>query len=250
VTAATFPAAFPAGCIACHDVSAPSVKPGPVCQTCHVAASPLTSLNCTSCHAIPPDSGAPAGAAYPNIEGAHAEHIALTSAGTPISCDTCHDGLGSGTLAHYVRAGAARVEPGDVAFPAGFLYTGIAGTAVTFDNALAALTCSNVSCHGALATPNWRTGTTACTSCHNSATVAPVFYTDYTQAFITHTQHINRNIACTTCHTTLPAATHFGTLSDKAIASRAAAATINPAFLYPSPPPASLLISNCTTGCH
>ena len=49
VTAAT----FPANCSACHDVSAPTVKSGPVCQTCHVAASPLTSLNCTSCHAYP-----------------------------------------------------------------------------------------------------------------------------------------------------------------------------------------------------
>jgi hypothetical protein len=80
--------------------------------------------------------------------------------------------------------------------------------------------------------------------------VAPAFYTDYTQAFITHNQHINRGIACTTCHTTLPAGTHFGTLSDKAIVARAAAATINPAFLYPSPPPTSVAESNCTTGCH
>jgi len=247
------PATFTSGCLTCHDEFAPTVKAGPACQTCHVAASPLTALNCTSCHTNPPDSAAPAGAAYPNIEGAHAEHIALTSAGTPISCDTCHDGLGSGTLDHYVRAGAVRVEPGAVAFSAGFLYTGIAGTAVIFDNALAALTCSNVSCHGALATPNWRTGTTVCTSCHNSQTVAPAFYTDYTQAFITHNQHIGRT-GCTTCHTTLPAGTHFGTLSDKSIVARAAAATINPAFLYPSPPPVSVSMDSCNTNsvgdCH
>ena len=124
---------------------------------------------------------------------------------------------------------------------------------MTFDNALATLSCSNVSCHGAQGTPNWRTGTTVCTSCHTSATVAPASYNDYTQSFITHNQHIGRT-GCATCHTALPASTHFGTLSDKAIASRAAAATINPAFAYPSPPPASLSMSNCNTnsvgGCH
>ena len=253
------PATFTSVCFTCHDEFAPTVKAGPACQTCHVAASPLTALNCTSCHTNPPDSAAPAGAVYPNIEGAHAEHIALTSVGTPISCDTCHDGLGSGTLSHYVRAGAVRVPPGDVAFPAGFLYTGIAGTAVTFDNALATLTCSNISCHGAQGTPNWRTGTTACTSCHKSSSVAPAFYNDYTQTFITHTNHLPRVAdiggGCTTCHTALSAGTHFGTLSDKAIASRAAAATINPAFGYPSPPPAVRSENNCNTGslggnCH
>ena len=114
---------------------------------------------------------------------------------------------------------------------------------MTFDNALATLSCSNVSCHGGQATPNWRTGTTACTSCHDSDTTAPASYNDYTQTFITHNNHLPRVAGigggCTTCHTALPAGTHFGTLSDKAIASRAAAATIIPAFGYPSPPPAS-----------
>ena len=87
-TSTTFQGAtYPPGCTTCHDVSAPSTKVGPVCQTCHVAGSPLASANCTSCHASPPNGGA--GAVYANIAGAHAAHIALTSAGTPISCDTC-----------------------------------------------------------------------------------------------------------------------------------------------------------------
>ena len=140
-------------------------KVGPACQTCHVAASPLTALTCTSCHASPPNGGAPAGAAYPNVPGAHATHIALNSAGTPIACDTCHNGLGSGTLNHYNRA-KSRVPPGDVAFPA--TYNAATG-ASSFDNS-AALSCSNVSCHGGQATPNWQTGAinvnTQCTSCH------------------------------------------------------------------------------------
>ena len=54
VTAAT----FGASCGTCHDVSGPSTKVGPVCQTCHVAASPLISTECTSCHAEPPDGRA------------------------------------------------------------------------------------------------------------------------------------------------------------------------------------------------
>ena len=245
-------ATFPAGCSACHDVSAPTVKSGPVCQTCHVAASPLTSLNCTSCHADPPNSGAPAGAAYPNIAGAHSTHLALTSAGTPISCDTCHSGLGAGTLNHYNLA-KARVTPGDVAFIAPFPYT--TGTAT--ENA-ATLTCGSVSCHGAQTTPGWRTTGVTCTNCHKAAGTAangaPAnYYNDYANNFITHISHVGRT-GCTTCHTALPAGTHFGTLSDKAIASRAAAATINPAFAYPSPPPASLSMNNCNTnsvgGCH
>jgi predicted CxxxxCH...CXXCH cytochrome family protein len=248
---------FPGTCGACHFETGAATKIGPTCTVCHQAGSPLTALSCTSCHEDPPNSLAPAGAAYPNIEGAHAEHIALTSAGTPISCDTCHSGLGTTTNAHYDRAnartGTLRVEPGDVPspFPAGFLYTGITGNAVTFNSTLTSLTCSNVSCHGALVTPNWRTGATACTSCHNSATVAPAFYTDYTQAFMSHNTHINnRGIPCTTCHTVLPAGSHFGTLSDKSIAPRAAAATIDPNFGYPSPPPEVLNKANCNTGCH
>ena len=91
VTAAT----FPANCGTCHAVTGTSpVSTAPLCPSCHVAASPLTAANCTSCHASPPNGGAPAGAVYANIAGAHTVHIALTSAGTPISCDTCHNGWG------------------------------------------------------------------------------------------------------------------------------------------------------------
>ncbi len=155
-------ATFEAACSACHDVSAPSTKSGPVCRTCHVAASPLTSLNCTSCHASPPS-----GAAYPNIAGAHSTHIALDNTGSPVSCDTCHNGLGPSllNLNHYNRA-KSRVAPGDAAFLATyFAKTG----ASSFDNG-AALSCSNVSCHGGQATPNWQAGTlnvnSQCTNCH------------------------------------------------------------------------------------
>ena len=52
---------------------------------------------------------------------------------------------------HYNRA-KSRVAPGDVAFPA--TYDAQSG-ASSFDNS-AALSCSNVSCHGGQATPNWQ----------------------------------------------------------------------------------------------
>ena len=205
-------ATFPANCSACHDVSAPSVKSGPVCQTCHVAESPLTSLNCTSCHANPPDSGAPAGTAYPNIEGAHAEHIALNGAGTPISCDTCHNGLGSGTLNHY-NAAKSRTPPGDAAFPA--TYAAQTG-ASAFDNS-AALSCSNVSCHGGQATPNWQTGTldvnAQCTICHVSGTTQ---FNSYNSG--DHVFHVNvfgtSAFTCNLCHnSTSLAVNHFTALA-------------------------------------
>ena len=136
---------FTGNCGGCHDVSAPSAKAGPVCQTCHVAASPLTAANCTSCHASPPTGGA--GAAYANIAGAHSVHLGLNSTGSPVSCNTCHNALGPSLLDnnHYNRA-KSRVEPGDVAFLTS--YSAESGTS-SFNST--AFSCSNVSCHGGVA---------------------------------------------------------------------------------------------------
>jgi len=219
VTSAT----FPGSCSACHDVSAPSTKAGPVCQTCHVAASPLAAANCTSCHGSTTSNGAPTGAAYSNIAGAHAVHIALTSAGTPISCDTCHNGLGPSllNLNHYNRA-KSRVSPGDAAFLA--TYNAKTG-ASSFDNS-AALSCSNVSCHGAQATPNWQTGAinvnTQCTSCHALGTAQ---YNSYNSG--EHNQSAHRLFACTVCHnTTTLAVNHFTSLADNTISPAVASATV------------------------
>jgi len=213
-------AAFPGGCSACHDVSAPTAKPGPACQTCHVAASPLTAVSCTSCHASPPSDGAPAGAAYPNLEGAHAEHLALNIAGSPVSCDTCHTDLGPSLLDlnHYNRA-KSRVPPGDVAFLA--TYNAQSG-ASAFDNG-AALNCSNVSCHGGQATPNWRTGAltvnTQCTSCHTTSTTAQ--FNGPTSGNHNRDDH---QVACTTCHnTTALAVNHFTNLGTPALEGPASA---------------------------
>jgi predicted CxxxxCH...CXXCH cytochrome family protein len=156
----------------------------------------------------------------------------LNSAGTPISCNTCHNGLGSGTLAHYNRANAIpgenalRVPPGDAAFPA--TYNAETG-ASSFDNS-AALSCSNVSCHGGQATPNWQTGAlvvnTQCTNCHVSGTTQ---FNSYASG--EHTFHVNlfgaTSIACTLCHSTATlAVNHFTTLADNSISPAVASATI------------------------
>jgi predicted CxxxxCH...CXXCH cytochrome family protein len=206
---------FTGSCGACHDVSAPSTKVGPVCQTCHVAASPLTALNCTSCHASPPNGGA--GAAYANIAGAHTVHVALGSAGTPVTCNTCHNGLGSGTLNHYNRA-KSRVSPGDVFFNSSYLAE--SGTR-SFDNVSTSptyLTCNAVSCHGGQATPNWQTGAinvnTQCTICHILGTTQ---YNSYNSG--EHQRHVgDLGLSCTACHNTATlAGNHFTNLSTTAM---------------------------------
>ena len=240
VTSATFPET----CGACHDVSGTSTKAGPVCQTCHIAASPLTSLNCTSCHASPPS-----GAAYPNIAGAHSTHIALDNTGSPVSCDTCHNGLGTNTLNHYNRA-KSRVAPGDAAFLATyFAKTG----ASSFDNS-ASLNCSNVSCHGGQATPNWQTGALVvndqCTICHVSGTTQ---FNSYASG--EHTFHVNLFGAgaatCKLCHDTAAlAVNHFTTLADNSISPAVASATIGGALITTWTPTPGTTSGTCDAACH
>ena len=272
-------ATFTANCGTCHAVTGTSpVSGAPLCTTCHIAGSPLTALSCTSCHANPPDSGAPAGASYPNIAGAHAKHLALGSipGGTNvINCDTCHSALGSGTLAHYDRANARpgknalRVPPGDVQFVSPFPYTAKNGGPATFDNSsLAALTCSAVKCHGGAPlapVPNWRTGTinvtqdAGCRLCHNTSGTAPSQYNDLTNVVFTeHTNHATQllnGIACTVCHSTaqLTPVRHYGNLTDNTFPPGAARATIDNVNLgwNPAPPVSQASCSGpLPTSCH
>jgi predicted CxxxxCH...CXXCH cytochrome family protein len=249
-------ATFNADCSSCHAITGASpFAAAPACQVCHTAGSPLTLTACTSCHAIPP-----AGVAYPDISGAHAAHLALNNgAGTPVTCDTCHNGLGSNTLNHYNRANGrpgagGRVPPGDAAFPA--TYNAQSG-ATAFDNV--ALSCSNVSCHGGVArtqgTPgiplNWQTDTldvnTQCTSCH--ATGAPQFNSNNSGQ---HAQVAHVAVGCLFCHnTTTLEVNHFTALSTPAMEGPASA-TIGGAgtsiTLYV--PGATPGTGTCTALCH
>ncbi len=218
--------AFNANCSSCHAVTGTSpVSTAPLCSVCHQAGSPLTVANCASCHGRPP-----AAAAFPDVAGAHARHNAL--AGVAAQCGVCHTNYDAGTPNHYTYANARpgadtlRVPPA----PTGFspTYNAKAGAAAF---APATLTCSNVSCHGALSAPNWRTGTldsagatgdAGCRACHSRGTSLGVpennsYYSGH------HGTHLGSEVAakCTDCHAmangTPGALAHFTRLNTAAM---------------------------------
>jgi predicted CxxxxCH...CXXCH cytochrome family protein len=125
-------------------------------------------------------------------------------------------------LNHYNRA-KSRTAPGDAAFPA--TYAAQSG-ASAFDNS-AALSCSNVSCHGGQATPNWQTGTldvnAQCTNCHVSGTTQFNSYNSGEHAF--HVSIFGGSAAsCTFCHNTAAlAVNHFTALATSAMEGPASA---------------------------
>jgi predicted CxxxxCH...CXXCH cytochrome family protein len=134
------------------------------------------------------------------------------------------------------------VPPGDAAF--GVTYNAESG-APSFDNT--ALTCTNVSCHGAKTTPNWRTGTIdvnlQCANCH-------AFGTAQYNSFVSgeHDRHVNQiGFACIVCHnTTTLAAGHFTALSTTAMEGPASA-TVGGTALVTNYNPAT---GSCTNICH
>ena len=218
-------------CALCHGVNLAPGGVGPACSSCHTAGSPLTLTNCTSCHGNPPG-----GATYPNQASAHTVHNALPNV-TSV-CDTCHNGGGTKTANHDYE----RTSP-FVSFLSA--YDAKSGAA-TYNTA--AITCSNVSCHGGQITPVWLDGTidvgTQCTSCHASGTAQ---YNSYNSG--AHDDHIvDALIACTTCHdTTLLAVNHFTHLETTTMEGPASA-TISSALTYT--PGATPGTGSCTPLCH
>ena len=223
---------FAGNCGSCHFETGAATKLGPTCTECHQTGSPLTSLNCTSCHGDPPSGGA-----YPNVAGKHAVHGALPGVGV---CNPCHSGLDAGTLEHYNRANARsgknalRVPPGDIAFLA--TYNAKSGTAA-FD--AANRTCSNVVCHGGQATPDWQTATSdaidvpnACLSCHVSGTAQHNSY--FSGEHIRHLNEFGLSAAtCKRCHdvTKVNVSGHFQNLATPAF-EQSPRKTILPAVHY------------------
>jgi len=212
---------FDGDCANCHAVTGTSpLSSAPLCTTCHQAGDPLTQANCTSCHAEPP-----VGSAYPDVAGNHAKHEAL--AGVTGICTSCHEGLDSGTSGHYDRANARsgqdalRVEPGDAQFMAKF----DANSGAASLNS-SAFTCSNVSCHGGITTPSWRTGTidvnsnAGCLQCHALGTALgnPENNSPFSGLHDKHLNNLgaNGNALCTDCHDmangTTGASSHFTSL--------------------------------------
>lgn len=227
-------ASFDADCSRCHAMTGVSPSSdAPLCTLCHQSATALPFTNCTSCHTRPPS-----GTDYPDVAGSHAQHDALANI-TGV-CDSCHNGLGSGTAGHYDRANARpgkdelRVPPGEIAFLEA--YNAKSGTAAFgTENG----TCSNVSCHGGQATPDWWTATpnpidvpNACLSCHVSGTME---YNSYFSG--AHTWHIDvfglSAATCKLCHDAekVNVSGHFQNLSTPAF-EQPAVETILPAVLY------------------
>jgi predicted CxxxxCH...CXXCH cytochrome family protein len=149
-------------------------------------------------------------------------------------------------LNHYNRA-KSRTAPGDAAFPA--TYAAQSG-ASAFDNS-AALSCSNVSCHGGQATPNWRTGAidvnTQCTSCHTTVTTTQ--FNGPTSANHNRSQH---QLPCTVCHnTTALAVNHFTNLGTTALEGPASATIGGVGTGITTYEPATRTCTpSVTNGCH
>jgi predicted CxxxxCH...CXXCH cytochrome family protein len=134
------PSGFDA-CNRCHGanldgVGAASGATG--CTFCHQIGLPTTLKNCSSCH-----GASPSGTIYPNIAFAHPSHVGLNVADT---CSACHNGIGSVTLDHFLRAKnhTTSRQAGAIVFGA-MAQTG--GVTPAFDETT--LQCTNTYCHGA-----------------------------------------------------------------------------------------------------
>ena len=235
----TTQASFDLDCKSCHSVSGTApLAAAPNCSACHQGGSPLSVANCASCHAKPP-----AGSAFPNIAGTHAKHEALT--GVTGACSSCHETFDSGTLGHYDHGNGIpgkdtlRVPPAPMKTASAF--NAKSGTAALDPSAL---TCSNISCHGGLKTPNWRTGTLdsasdgGCRQCHSLGSASGVPESNSLFSGL-HGYHLGTgvNALCTECHAmgngTPGASNHFkqlGTPQMEGPASDTVAPMGNPAW--------------------
>lgn len=243
-------AGFSGTCSGCHAVQGASPRAAaPLCTVCHVAASPLATLQCASCHGRPP-----AGAAFPDLAGKHARHTALPGS----ACATCHSGFDAGSQAHYDHANARpgrnalNVPPAPTGFPAVFNGAGAAAAFVP-----ASASCASVSCHGAVATPSWATGSingavdAGCRQCHlvGTALGVPQANSPYSGQ---HRGHLGGeiNALCTDCHTmtgaSAGAVNHYAHL-DTPQMEGPAGTTVTPGGSAANWNPAA---RTCTLTCH
>jgi predicted CxxxxCH...CXXCH cytochrome family protein len=205
-------------CALCHGADLDGIGGvGPACSICHTAASPLSAQNCTSCHGNPPS-----GNAFPNISGNHRVHNALN--GVAGTCATCHGGAGIGSPRHFNQAVDVEVSAA---------YNAKSGTA-SFDPATS--TCTSISCHGALTTPDWRTGridvNSQCFFCHRSrALQQPEQFNSYFSG--KHDFHVGGlGLICIDCHDSGKLALgHFSNLNTPAF-EQAPATTIRDVVHY------------------
>jgi predicted CxxxxCH...CXXCH cytochrome family protein len=220
--------ANPSVCTECHGISSGGTS-GLACESCHTFGNPLAVPGCLSCHGDPPD-----GTVYPNIASAHnanTGHFA-PQVTLPDSCNTCHNGAGTGTANHF---------RGFVTVQFLSIYNAKSGTAVYNADG----TCSNVSCHGGQTTPAFLTGSiqvdNQCTSCHAFGTSE---YNSYVSG--EHFLHVSTlGFPCTFCHDPqLLIVNHFTTLNTPTTQAPASATIYNTGSWM------TYTNGSCTPVCH
>ena len=221
---ATTAAIFAGDCTACHDESGTSYKSGPVCTTCHIKGSPLstgmTLGTCLSCHVGSSfTTQGPGDTAWPSVKGAHLKHLSLltftrATPALPVGltgsafprCEACHVGSVpyDSAQTHYSNANRRVASPiltGPATVSIHSTFNAKSGTAGTTPSATN-FTCSNVSCHGGQVTPGWQTGTlvvdasTWCLKCHKTASTA----TQWNDATGRHASVSEHKQTCDYCH--------------------------------------------------
>ena len=211
---------FDTACVLCHGANFEGGV-GPACAKCHRSGLPLQVQNCLSCHGTPPE-----GTVYPNREFAHTRHTSLV--GLSCAVNTCHNGFGSNTLGHFLKAKQQPTQlPADVAFITPFPYNA-RGSAASFASTINGIQCASISCHGGITTPPWRTGVinvnTDCTTCHAFRTTEPDRqFNSFNSGPKRH--HLDvLGAQCPLCHNTAKlAVNHFTTLGTPAMEGPAAA---------------------------
>jgi predicted CxxxxCH...CXXCH cytochrome family protein len=157
--------ADPESCMECHGANLDDPQGGIAqrpCTKCHIGGVPIgpnAGIGCASCHNVPPN-----GSAFPNRKLSHDKHVNLPG----VTCNTCHNGFGSGTPGHGTLP-SARLSPIDSVFKAKQAPPDVSPTYSR--DASGGVTCTNVSCHGGKPTPVWGSGIIDCTSCHEQGTL-------------------------------------------------------------------------------
>lgn len=226
----------------------------PDCTSCHKTSPAVTPSGCTSCHGYKTGAAltGPNGSTHPNAAGAHPQHLALAG----VTCGTCHFGLGSGTMDHGTRPGAAFLALSSA-------YRAQSGSFIYTQNS-----CVAVSCHGGKQTPSWYGGPVAsytrqCLNCHqfldSSAPQYNSYFSGNTDQGNLHQFHLAQVnplaggsatlVFCTDCHANLTAQ-HFGGLGTPAFEGSPQSTLIGTGSAITAYTRITDTLFNCTNACH
>lgn len=134
-------------CIACHSNSAGGTYPvavgvAPNCTGCHINGLkvPVGTSSCWDCHGVSAINGWPNGSTFPNRNGDHSKHNAITN------CDYCHFGGGTGTAVHGNSNRILKTVKDVIIAKNPARYTVADTITITQNTSTGAVTC-NGSCH-------------------------------------------------------------------------------------------------------